>query len=153
MAYRPTSAPRYLPRKLLGDSTACTHSGRVVSASGLSAVDVDTASVAYVQPRYASRTATTSRRPVAAIASRNARSLASEPEFTRNTVSSESGSVAVRRSLYSTTAAQLSRRGVGHARVAVAEHRDVVDHVEVHPAGRRHQEVPPAALDLRGPAV
>ena len=49
-AYRPTSAPRYLPRKLLGDSTACTQSGRVVSALGLSAVDVDTASVPYVQP-------------------------------------------------------------------------------------------------------
>src|SRR3954449_3336506 len=69
-AYRPASAPRYLPRKLFGDSTVCTQSGRVVSALGLSAVDVDTASVAYVHPWYASRTATTSRRPVAAVARR-----------------------------------------------------------------------------------
>ncbi len=49
-AYRPTSLPRYLPRKLFGDSTVCTQSGRVVSAFGLSAVEVDTASVPYVQP-------------------------------------------------------------------------------------------------------
>ena len=49
-AYRAASAPRYLPRKLFGDSTVCTQSGRVASALGLSAVDVDTASVAYVQP-------------------------------------------------------------------------------------------------------
>ena len=34
-----------------------------------------------------------SRLPVAAIASRSAKSLASEPEFTRNTVSSGSGSM------------------------------------------------------------
>ena len=79
--------------------------GRVVSALGLSAVDVDTASVAYVHPWYASPTATTSRRPDTAIASRSARSLASEPELTRNTVSSGSGSVAASRSLNSTTAA------------------------------------------------
>ena len=49
-AYRTASAPRYLPRKLLGDSTVCTQSGRVASALGLSAVDVDTASVPYVHP-------------------------------------------------------------------------------------------------------
>ena len=49
-AYCAASAPRYLPRKLLGDSTVCTQSGRVASALGLSAVDVDTASVPYVQP-------------------------------------------------------------------------------------------------------
>ena len=33
-----------------GASTVCTHSGRVSSAFGLSATDVDTASVRYVQP-------------------------------------------------------------------------------------------------------
>jgi hypothetical protein len=49
-AYRTASAPRYLPRKLFGDSTVCTQSGRVASALGLSAVEVDTASVPYVQP-------------------------------------------------------------------------------------------------------
>ena len=49
-AYRAASAPRYLPRKLFGESTVCTQSGRVARALGLSAVDVDTASVPYVQP-------------------------------------------------------------------------------------------------------
>ena len=45
--------------------------------------------------------------------------------------------------------AQLAVGGVGHPRVGVPEHGDVVDHVEVHPAGGRHQVVPPAAFDLR----
>ena len=45
--------------------------------------------------------------------------------------------------------AQLAGGGVGDARMGVAEHRDVVDHVEVDPARRRHQVVAPAALDLR----
>ena len=45
--------------------------------------------------------------------------------------------------------AQLTGRGVGDPWMGVAQNRDVVDHVEVGPAVRRHQEVPPAALDLR----
>ncbi len=45
-AYWDAPAPRYFPRKLFGDSTVCTQSGRVFNALGLSAVDVDTASVA-----------------------------------------------------------------------------------------------------------
>jgi hypothetical protein len=50
LAYRGACAPRYFPRKLFGDSTVCTQSGRVAIALGLSAVDVDTASVPYVHP-------------------------------------------------------------------------------------------------------
>ena len=50
LPYRTASAPRYLPRKLFGDSTVCTQSGRVASALGLSAIDVETASVPNVQP-------------------------------------------------------------------------------------------------------
>src|SRR6516164_10616791 len=87
-----TPAPRYRPRYEFGASTTCTQGGRVLSAFGLSAVEVDTASEAYVQPWYASRTATTSGRPVATRASRSARSTASEPELTRNTTWSGSGS-------------------------------------------------------------
>ena len=48
---------------------------------------------------------------------------------------------------------QLAGRGFGHPRVRVTQNRDVVDHVEVGPAGRGHQEVPPAAFDLGWPGV
>ena len=102
--YFSASAPRCTPRKGFGASSACTQSGRVASAFGLSATDVLTASDAYVQPWYASSSATTSRLPVAAMATRIARSVASDPEFTRNTVSSGSGASAARRSENSTTA-------------------------------------------------
>ena len=77
----------------------------MLSAFGLSAVEVDTASEAYVQPWYASRTATTSWCPVATRASRRARSTASDPELTRNTVSSGAGSRPASRSENSTTEA------------------------------------------------
>ena len=44
---------------------------------------------------------------------------------------------------------ELPHRGVRDPRVSVAEHRDVVDHVEIRARGGGHQEVPPAAFDLR----
>ena len=81
------------------------------------------------------------------VASRIARSLASEPELTRNTVSSGSGSSGgeplaeldhrlVVEARVGVEPAQLAGRGVGDPRMGVAEHRDVVDHVEVAPARR-----------------
>ena len=93
-----------------------------------------------------------------------ARSLASEPELTRNTVSRGSGSVAANRSLNSTTSrvieprirvelAQLPGGGVGHPGVGVAQHGDVVDHVEVDAPVGGHQVVPSAPFDLRWRAV
>ena len=45
--------------------------------------------------------------------------------------------------------AQLSGGGLGDPRVRMAKHGHVVDHVEVGATGRRHQVMPPAALDLR----
>ena len=49
--------------------------------------------------------------------------------------------------------AQLPGGGVGDPRVGMAQHRHVVDHVEVGATGRRHQVMPPAPLDLRRFAI
>ena len=49
--------------------------------------------------------------------------------------------------------AQLPGGGVGDPRVRMAQHGHVVDHVEVGAAGRRHQVMPPAPLDLRRFAI
>ena len=44
--------------------------------------------------------------------------------------------------------AQLPGRGLGDPRMGMAQHGDVVDHVEVAPARRGHQVVTPTPLDL-----
>ena len=101
----PESDPRCVPRNVFGASISRTHSGRVSSARGLSPIDDETASEPMVHPWYASRTASTVGRPVAVVTSRSARSTASLPLFTRNTVSSGSGASAASRALNSATAA------------------------------------------------
>ena len=100
-----------------------------------------------------------SRRPVAARASRSARSTASLPELTRKTrderVRQQRGEPlgvlrhhAVQEPRVRVEEPELAVRGLRHRRVRVADHRDVVDRVDVRAAVRVVEPVAPAAHEL-----